>query len=52
MVVLHDLTPNDAPAKTQSNNQLPLPPILDEKYKSVDFTNSNDGEHVLPKKNN
>ncbi|MBA0826889.1 hypothetical protein Goarm_011702 [Gossypium armourianum] len=36
-------------AETQSNDQLSIPPTLDEEDKSMDSNNSNDGETVPPK---
>ncbi|KAA3469097.1 myb-like protein J [Gossypium australe] len=40
---------NHPHAETQSNDQLSIPPTLDEEDKSMDSNNSNDGETVPPK---
>ncbi|XVF51785.1 hypothetical protein PTKIN_Ptkin04bG0212600 [Pterospermum kingtungense] len=45
----HDLfSANNPLAETQSNDQLPIPPPLDEEDESMDSNNSNNGETVPP----
>ncbi|GMI76396.1 MYB hypocotyl elongation-related, KUODA1 (Chinese for enlarge or expand) [Hibiscus trionum] len=49
-MVSQDMSPANHPqAEAQSNDQLPIPPALDEEDKSMDSNNSNDGESVPPK---